>query len=386
MNLKKSKKLRVFYFGADMPWEKLINHGFRRRNTCFLQSIVNNNDVDKVYVVRQSTRRGLFNSILSSKIVNKKVKDIFITTILPQRKWLPLSKQFNIFFVKILILLQTGKANIKTDIIWIYWIQAYLFAKRINMAGRYIFDVDHNIIDDDNLPNNEKEYVSNVLVDIGNNSEYILSASRSMIKWFENKGFNNCLVSRNGIDPLRFVIERDAPADLTNIPKPRILYVGTLSKWINTKLLIQLIKKHPEWNFIFIGGNYKTDISDELTSLSNVYLLGFKLADEVPAYMANVDIGLGMYKDAEWLDVDSMKFYEYLAAKIPVVTTNYHPNINSDFNQLIKSSNNLDEIETIIQDLLLQSDTTENKWKKNTETFINNNTWDNRIAEVINKL
>ncbi len=381
-----SKNLHIYYFGADMPWEELVVHGFRRRNTCFLQSIVNNTDVSKVYVIRQSTRRNVFKNIIKSKKVTKKVTDVFIAGLLPERKWLPFSKQINNLFTNFLLLIQTGRTPKTTDIVWIYWIAAFLFAKKLNIKGRYIFDIDHNIIGDDNLPDSKKERVSGILVDIGKKSEYILSSSRSMIKWYADRGFSNCLTSRNGIDPSRFTDKLPEPNDLSGISHPRILYVGTLSKWINTDLLVKLIKKHPEWNFIFIGGNYKTGLSAELEALQNVTMLGFKLADEVPAYMKNVDIALGMYRDIDWLDVDSMKFYEYLAANVPVVTTNYHPHINTDFNRLIQSSNKLSEIEEMIESILVKEDKSKKEWSNKALEFVNNNTWDNRIADVIEEL
>ncbi|MFK5855966.1 MAG: glycosyltransferase [Bacteroidota bacterium] len=386
MKRNESKNICLYYFGADMPWEELVVHGFRRRNTCFLQSIVNNKDVSKVFVVRQSTRGGVLKNILKSKKVTNKVVDVFITTLLPERKWLPLSKQINKLLTSFLFLIQTGRFSKSTDIIWIYWIAAYLFARKIDIKGRYIFDVDHNIIGDDNLPDSEKDRVANILVDIGNKCEFILSSSRSMIRWFEDKGITNCLTARNGIDPSRFMDNLPEPNDLTNIKHPRILYVGTLSKWIDTELLVNLIKKHPEWNFIFIGGNYKTGLSADLDVLSNVTMLGFKLADEVPAYMQNVDIALGMYRDIEWLDVDSMKFYEYLAAKVPVVSTNYHSNINSDFSDLIPSCNKLTDLEKMIDDVLNQNDKLKKEWRDRTMEFVTNNTWDNRIAQIINSL
>jgi len=381
-----SKKNYIYYFGADKPWEELVVHGFRRRNTCFLQSLVNNENVTKIFVIRQSRRRELISNIKSSKRISNKVVDVYLTTFLPERDWLPLSKSFNRLFVKFLLFIQTKRFQKESDIVWIYWIAAYLFARRIDMKGRYIFDVDHNIIGDDNLPEREKNKVSKILEDIGTKSEFILSSSRSMIRWFEDRNFSNCITARNGIDPNRFTKNLAEPEELKSISHPRILYVGTLSKWINTDLLVKLIQKHPEWNFIFIGGNYKTGLSTELSKLSNVTLLGFKLADEVPAYMKNVDIALGMYRNIDWLDVDSMKFYEYLAAGVPVVTTNYHPNINTDFNQLIRASNNLSDIEKHIDAILSLGEKEKQEWKTKALEFVNHNTWDNRIVDVINTL
>ncbi len=382
----KSKNISIYYFGADKPWEELLAHGFRRRNTCFLQSIVNNNDVSNVFVIRQSTRAGLIPSIFKSKKVTKKVTDVFVTTILPEQKYIPFAKLLNQLTAKLLIVLQTKQSFKPTDVVWVYWVKAFLLAQKIGIHGKYIFDVDHNIIDDENLPESKKQDTEKTLITIAKKSSYILSSSRSMITWFEDRGFSNCLMVRNGIDPSRFTDELPEPDELVNISHPRILYVGTLSKWINTELLVELIKKHPEWNFIFIGGNYKTGLSDILEALPNVTLLGFKLAGDVPNFMKNVDIALGMYRNIFWLDVDSMKFYEYLAAGVPVVSTNYHPNINTDFNELIFASNNLIEIEEKIANILSGSKKNKKEWKQKAKSFVETNTWDDRVNQVIKLL
>jgi len=386
MTRKRSKNLRVFYFGADKPWKELVVHGFRRRNTCLLQGIVNNDDVSRVYVVRQTPRKEIVKQIFKNINTTEKAKDIYVTSLLPERTWIPLSQQINTLFFSFLLLCQTGKRNLSTDIIWVYWIQAYLFARRMNIKGRFLFDVDHNIIDDENLPEDEKNRVTGILTDIAQRSEYILSSSRSMIRWFEERGFSNCLLARNGIDPSRFQKELSVPQDLQKIPGPKLLYVGTLSKWIDTDFFLSLVRRRPDWNFILIGGNYKTDLSEELKFLPNVTLLGFKLADEVPPYMAHVDVGLGMYKDVEWMDVDSMKFYEYLAAGIPVVTTKYSPHIDGDFDQLIQSSGHLHDFEKMIENVLEETRQSEVEWKDRASLFVNNNTWDKRIVGVIGKL
>ncbi|MCD4788427.1 MAG: glycosyltransferase [Bacteroidales bacterium] len=383
--MKTQKKFRVFYFGADMPWQQLVTHGFRRRNTCLLKSLVNNKDVEKVFVVRQVLRNEVFKNIFQ-KQADTKVRDIYIALMLPERKWLPFTKTINLLFARLFILFQTGRFIQKNDIIWIYWIRAYLFVRKLKVKGRYIFDIDHNIIDDDNLPENERENVSKTLLDIGKRSENILSSCRSMINWYETRGFSNCLYIRNGIDPNRFKKHFSEPDDLKKIPSPRILYVGTLSKWINTNLFLNLIKKRSDWNFIIIGGNYKTSLSEKLNNLPNVSLLGFKTAEVIPRYMSNVDIGLGIYKNEEWLDVDSMKFYEYLASGIPVVSTKYHNYIEPDFYNLIKTSNNPEEIENIIEEYLNLKKQDKEAWRINCKSFIEDSTWDNRIEIVINYL
>lgn len=382
--MKKKNKHRLFYFGADMPWENLVEHGFRRRNTCLLQALVKHKNIDQVFVMKLLSRKEVMKKIFQKQPKFNKVKDVFISFLLPERRYIPFAKSLNYVFIQLLLLLQTGKMNNRNDIIWIYWIEAYLFAKKSQMNGRYFFDVDHNIIQDENLPDHKRDRIKEILLDIAEKSEKILSSSRSMNAWFKHHGFSNFIYLRNGIDVSRFTKSLSEPDDIKNITSPRILYVGTLSKWIDADLFLQLIERHTEWNFIVIGENYKTEISKKIKQYPNVSLLGFKDAEEIPQYMANVDIGLGIYKNLDWLDVDSMKFYEYIAASVPVVSTNYHTNIESDFKNLVKTTIDIDEMGEAINHFLLQNNQEKDNWRQRCDTFMNENTWVIRIEQAVN--
>jgi len=382
--MKKRNKHRVFYFGADMPWKDLVDHGFRRRNTCLLQALVNDKNIDQVFVMKLLSRKEALKNIFQKQAKFDKVKDIFIAFLLPEKKYIPFAKSINYVFTQLLLLLQTGKMNHRNDIIWIYWIEAFLFAKKTKIKGRYFFDVDHNIIEDENLPDHKRHIIKETLLDIAKRSEKILSSSRSMNAWFKQHGFSNLVYLRNGIDSSRFSKPLYEPEDIKHLSSPRVLYVGTLSKWIDTDLFLELIEQHKTWNFIVIGENYKTEISKKLMQYPNVSLLGFKDAEEIPHYMANVNIGLGIYKNLHWLDVDSMKFYEYIAAGVPVISTNYHTNIEADFGHLIKTTMDIDEMGEAMNHFLFQKKQEKEIWRQKCDTFVNDHSWAKRVEQVVN--
>src|ERR1019366_2414936 len=99
----------------------------------------------------------------------------------------------------------------------------------------------------------------------------------------------------------------------------RIGYLGMLSRWVDSGLLLQLVVRNPEWKFIIAGPQYNTVAFSRLEPCSNVELRGEVSAKEVPTLLATFDIGLALYRREPWLDGDSMKIFEYLAAGIPVV-------------------------------------------------------------------
>jgi glycosyltransferase involved in cell wall biosynthesis len=124
------------------------------------------------------------------------------------------------------------------------------------------------------------------------------------------------------------------PADLKNIPHPRIGFAGNNDYRVNLKLVIQLAKKRPDWSFCFLGRTLFDRQQDkvtkfpilleELKKLKNVHLLGFReTKEELVAYLDHFD--------TLWIPYDTtqefvrycypMKVFEYFARGKPVVST-----------------------------------------------------------------
>jgi glycosyltransferase involved in cell wall biosynthesis len=118
----------------------------------------------------------------------------------------------------------------------------------------------------------------------------------------------------------------DLPPELASIPRPRLGYIGVLSDFkIDFALLETLVSAHRDWHFVLIGDEREGQSSDAVARLarqSNVHLLGWRPYHELPNYMGGLDIGLlpqliNDYTRAMF----PMKFFEYLAAGLPVVST-----------------------------------------------------------------
>src|SRR5262249_43414539 len=128
------------------------------------------------------------------------------------------------------------------------------------------------------------------------------------------------------------------PDDIRQIPRPRIVYCGALSRWVDYELLAGLARQRQDWNFVVIGANHRVDAAQKLGGLRNVTLLRERSASEVPAYLAAMDVGLALYdtRFSSWLDGDSMKLLEYLAAGLPCVSTAFHEDLAGDFDHLVE--------------------------------------------------
>lgn len=116
------------------------------------------------------------------------------------------------------------------------------------------------------------------------------------------------------------------PPELARIPQPRLGYIGVLSDFkIDFALLEALVSRHGDWQFVFIGNQREGQNNDSVARLirqSNVHLLGWRAYQDLPKYMAGFDVGLLPQLINDYTrSMFPMKFFEYLAAGLPVVST-----------------------------------------------------------------
>lgn len=130
----------------------------------------------------------------------------------------------------------------------------------------------------------------------------------------------------NGVDAAAFAAPaapaEDAAAapELAGLPRPVAGYVGALYAWIDLDLLAAAARAKPSWSFVLIGPTDR-DLS-ALGALGNVHYLGPRPRERVPAYVRSFDVGLNPFRATELArHVNPLKVYEYLAAGIPVVST-----------------------------------------------------------------
>ena len=116
------------------------------------------------------------------------------------------------------------------------------------------------------------------------------------------------------------------PDDLANIPSPRIGYIGALSDFkVNFELIHDVAKARPDWSWVLIGdereGQHSVDVA-KLKDLPNVYFLGHKPYEQLPVYLRGIDVGtLPTLLNDYTKSMFPMKYFEYLAAGVPVVST-----------------------------------------------------------------
>src|SRR4051812_7033095 len=136
----------------------------------------------------------------------------------------------------------------------------------------------------------------------------------------------NTVLVRHGVDFSHFVKACDpetaVPADIANLPKPVIGFFGLVADWVDQDAIAECAKAHPEGSVVVIG-KIAPDVNvSKLQAFKNVHFLGRKTYGELPGYCKAFDVALMPFTVNELtLNANPLKVREYLAAGLPVVST-----------------------------------------------------------------
>jgi len=131
-------------------------------------------------------------------------------------------------------------------------------------------------------------------------------------------------VSPHGVDHAQFARALDdatlVPADLADLPGPRIGFYGTLQSWVDFELIAHVGRARPDWSIALIGQQLG-DLT-AIRGIPNIHLFGQRKHHELPAYCKGFDVGIIPYRiDERMAFVNPLKMREYLSAGLPVVST-----------------------------------------------------------------
>ncbi len=129
----------------------------------------------------------------------------------------------------------------------------------------------------------------------------------------------------NGVEWAHFEAPRPEPADIADLPRPRIGYVGLLSHFLDFEKLEALRQARGTGTIVLIGPEspaIRVKLK-EFAAREGVVLLGPKPYADVPAYMQAFDVGMlpWLANDYYVRGMSTNKTYQYLAAGIPAVVT-----------------------------------------------------------------
>jgi uncharacterized SAM-binding protein YcdF (DUF218 family)/glycosyltransferase involved in cell wall biosynthesis len=146
---------------------------------------------------------------------------------------------------------------------------------------------------------------------------------------------------------------RAAPADIAELPRPVVGYVGGMHQWVDQDLVAEVARRLPHVTFVFVGPA-QCDLS-RLEACPNIKLLGGRPHSQLPAYIREFDIGVVPYKLSDYTsNVYPTKLNEYLSMGIPVVATDLLEirRFNDDHGSVVAIARNAEEFAAAITQAL----------------------------------
>ena len=168
------------------------------------------------------------------------------------------------------------------------------------------------------FPGVDKRLITEMEEELIESSDLILYTASYLEKKFSSSG-EKIHYFPHGVDFDHFS-QIDKKREIAKDKKPVIGFFGYLSQWVDLDLIAKIAETRPDWKIMLIGG---TDQNiDCLKRFNNILLTGAVKYSQLPGSAADFDIGIIPFKINELTRaVNPLKFLEYMAMGIPVVST-----------------------------------------------------------------
>jgi len=207
----------------------------------------------------------------------------------------------------------------------------------------------------------------------------VITTARRLYEKYNEMNLNGeVLYISNGVDFPHFSRgDLPMPLEYKAVPAPIIVYAGIVAQWFDQDLVIRCAKRLKNVSFVIIGPAI-VDTS-RMAAVENIYLLGVRKYDELPSYLTNANVGIIPFKINELVEsVNPLKLYEYMAAGLPVVCTDW------------------DEMREMASPAMLAGDVDEFcdcvekcfavKNKKGLISFARSNAWESRFQKIMREI
>jgi glycosyltransferase involved in cell wall biosynthesis len=213
------------------------------------------------------------------------------------------------------------KLGFKDYILWLYRPE-YISGLQFFNYKKIVCDINDDLAAYEKDPIKQK-YIRECVDSIARKSDLVVVTASALLEKFRGISKNIGLVP-NGYDSLLFSHKRPGiPDDMRKINHPVIGFIGTLFSFLDYGLINFIVKNNPDKSFVFIGNceeNSKKAWS-AITEFKNVFWLGRKKKEDIPAYISAFDVCINPFKiDDVSKSVSPLKVFEYLAVGKPVVS------------------------------------------------------------------
>jgi glycosyltransferase involved in cell wall biosynthesis len=175
------------------------------------------------------------------------------------------------------------------------------------------------------IPSRQVRQAEGSMLEMGDG---IFVTSRALFERFNALQPQKTYYLPNGADFDHFSAARAGgtiPPELARIPRPRLGFVGAISSYkLDLDLVMGVAEQKPHWHWVLIGppGDAEPEYRIEALQRSNVHFLGYRPYQVLPDYLRGIDVAVLPCKINSYThSMFPLKFFEYLAAGKPVVST-----------------------------------------------------------------
>ena len=296
----------------------------------------------------------------------------------------------NIFFISLInklifnlvILFKIRKYNI----IWITHPLMYSLAKLVIPKSKIvIYDCMDDHIEFPTIKKNKKIKDKLLILEkqLTKRANIIFATSEYLKNKINNRYLNvkpiyivNNAISKNilDIEKSEYIVKNIE--HLKEIKLKKIVYTGTISEWLDFELIIKSLEKFDNIIYIFFGPSQVA-----IPNHSRIIDFGPINHNQIIHAMNIADILVMPFKKSELIySVNPVKVYEYLVANKPILILKYDETIK--FQDYAYLYNNESEYLTHIENLSTCKLKPKQE-KVNCLRYVNQNTWDDRIEEIV---
>jgi glycosyltransferase involved in cell wall biosynthesis len=208
--------------------------------------------------------------------------------------------------------LEMTRPFVLTTLPYIYW-----FVRDLPRRGLIYYCTD----DYSQWPSADGASLRDAERDLCRAADLILPVSRVLYERHAHTG--RCSYFPHAVDYAHFASvarHSDVPPEVARLPGPRIGFFGLIYEKLDFPLLAALARRFPDASLVLIGP--VVCCPNELTALPNVHLLGPKPYEELPRYLAGLDVLLMPYiaRDEMIRQSNPLKLRECLASGKPTVS------------------------------------------------------------------
>ncbi len=204
----------------------------------------------------------------------------------------------------------------------------------------------------------------------------LFSADRLMRMTLERQPglAGKCILVRNAAESQLFA----APAANALRNGTVVGYAGALDHWFDIECIQIAARDHPNWTFMFAGRVEDRRIL-ALKALPNVRLFGELQYEEIPGFLACVDVGIIPFEISELtLSTNPIKLYEYFSLGLPVVGSRL-PEVEV-FDDLVYLAGSPEEFSRQLERAAAEDDVA--KRRRRIE-IARNESWDSRVRAIL---